>query len=147
MAATPPTISPPSSEPKENVAPMAWSAGRKANETPMTIGRLPPMRRNGAKACRPVSSAERMSATWMMSVRCSVVKLNVAAMRIAGVMMPANDARTCWSAQGSISATGGIPSRWNRNADAPLASAACVFAMIVLSTSLRLCFDSIARLC
>ena len=110
----PPTISPPSRAPKENVAPMAWRAGRNANETPMTMGRLPPMRRNGAKACSAVSMAERIRATWMMSVFCCAVKLNVAAMRIAGVMMPANDASTCWSAQGIMSPMGGIPSRWNR---------------------------------
>ena len=110
----PPTISPPRSDPKENVAPMACSAGRNANETPMTMGRLPPMRRNGAKACSAVSMAERISATWMMSVFCWAVKSNVAAMRIAGVMMPAKEASTCWRAQGIISPTGGIPSRWNR---------------------------------
>ena len=101
------------------------------------------MRRNGAKACSAVSMAERISATWMMSVRCWVVKSKVAAMRIAGVMMPAKDASTCWSAQGSISPIGGIPSRWNRIAEDPFSPAACVLAMLVLSTMLRLCFDGI----
>ena len=50
----------------------------------------------------------------MMSVRAWASQLYTEAMMIAGVMMPAKDASTCWRLQGSMSLIGGMPSRVNR---------------------------------
>ena len=112
MATTPPTSSAPSSVPKPNSKPMAWNAGRKANETPVIMGRLEPMRPKIGNCWSSVSRAVRISATWMMACSCSGVKLQVEAIIIAGAMAPAKHARTCCKDVGRRSWMGGMPSRW-----------------------------------
>ena len=131
MATTPPTSSAPSSVPKPNSKPMAWKAGRKANETPVRMGRLEPMRPKSGNCWRSVSRAVRMRATWMMAVSWASVKLQVLAIIIAGAMAPAKQARTCCREHGRRFFRDGTPSRWNSSGDS-----ACSFSTVVWADSL-----------
>ena len=121
MATTPPTSSAPSRVPKPKSKPMAWNAGRKANETPVMMGMLEPTRPKSGNCWSSVSSAVRRSATWMIACSCSGVKLQVEAIIIAGAIAPAKHASTCCRDVGNRSFMGGIPSRW-KSLGEPMAS-------------------------
>ena len=75
----------------------------------------------------------------MMAVFCSSPNSHMVAMMRAGVITPANEARTCCSEQGIKSLTGGMPARSNNVAERPFDIVLGVAMLLEPSLSFLLC--------